>query len=94
MTLNQFLQASEAEQLRILWNARFVSERWEAEEVLCTRYQVFDFYVEVCVKNHTVMAFNYFNIEQNAEPPVTDIEIYVEKNPHKGNKYPHELFCG
>ncbi|MCD2421552.1 hypothetical protein LQ567_02185 [Niabella pedocola] len=94
MTLDQFLQASEAEQLRILWNARFVSERWEEEEVLCTRYQVFDFYVEVCVKHHTVMAFNYFNVAQNGEALAVDPEVYVEKNPHKGNKYPQEFYCG
>lgn len=93
MTLDQFLQSSEAEQLRILWDARFVSERWE-EEVLCTRYQVFDFYVEVYVKNYTVMAFNYFNMEQNAEPVAADSERYVEKNTHMGNKYPHEFYFG
>ncbi|MCF3108355.1 hypothetical protein LL912_06155 [Niabella sp. CC-SYL272] len=67
MTLEQFLQESEAEQLRILWNARFVSERWE-DEVLYTRYQVFDFYIEVSVKKHTVVAFNYFKTEQNPMP--------------------------
>ncbi|WP_300601224.1 hypothetical protein [Niabella sp.] len=65
MTLKQFLQVSEAEQLRVLWNARFISERWE-EEVLCTRYQVFDFYIEVYVKDNAVTAFNYFDADQNA----------------------------
>ncbi len=65
MTLDQFLRASEEEQLQVLWEARFVSER-SVQEFVYTRYQVFDFYIEVCVKDHAVVAFDYFSGERSA----------------------------
>jgi len=66
MTLDQFLQLNEAAQLNALWEARFVSERMD-KGLLYTRYRVFDFYIEVCVKDKGCIVFSYFNVEQSPE---------------------------
>ncbi|MBZ4192251.1 hypothetical protein [Niabella beijingensis] len=71
MTLNQFLEADNADQMKAIWQAVFVSEKTD-KEFTYSLYRVFDFFVEVkvSVKNKDVCKFECFNKAQVRFPVI------------------------
>ena len=61
MTLNQFLAADGAEQMKAIWRTIFISEKADSEFTY-SLYRLFDFYVEVkvCTKDKKVCKFECF----------------------------------
>ncbi|WP_018626598.1 hypothetical protein [Niabella aurantiaca] len=66
MTLNQFLAADRAEQMKAIWRTILISEKTDTEFTY-SLYQLFDFYVEVkvSIKDKKVCKFECFSQPQN-----------------------------